>query len=46
MEKEQILGDSVFVIHDFLSAEECEGYVAASEEAGYGDAPITTALAR
>jgi hypothetical protein len=34
--------DDVFVVHDFLSADECQLYVALSETAGYGDAPITT----
>ena len=41
--KEQLLeGDMIFVLHDFLSAEECERFIARSEEAGYGDAPIST----
>jgi len=34
--------DDLFVVHDFLSPDECAGYVAVSEEAGYGDAPIST----
>lgn len=35
--------DDIFVIRGFLSAEEYERHIAASEAAGYGDAPITTA---
>ena len=34
--------DDLFVVHDFLSPEECEHYTALSESVGYGDAPITT----
>lgn len=34
--------DDLFVIHDFLSPEECSHYVARSESVGYGDAPITS----
>jgi hypothetical protein len=34
--------DDIFVIHDFLSLEECRQYIAMSEAKGYGDAPITT----
>jgi predicted 2-oxoglutarate/Fe(II)-dependent dioxygenase YbiX len=34
--------DDLFVIHDFLSPEECEGYIALSESAGFGDAPINS----
>lgn len=32
--------DDLFVVHDFLTADECTAYIALSEEAGYGDAPI------
>jgi len=43
MEKQQLVsGDAVFVVRGFLSAEECERFIAVSEEHGYGDAPITT----
>lgn len=35
--------DDIFVVHDFLSPEECEQYIALSESYGYGDAPISTA---
>lgn len=34
--------DDLFVVHDFLSSEECAQYIAASEAAGYGDAPINS----
>ena len=34
--------DDLFVIHDFLSQDECEYYITLTESAGYGDAPITT----
>jgi hypothetical protein len=34
--------DDLFVVHDFLSPDECAHYIALSESVGYGDAPITT----
>lgn len=34
--------DDVFVVRNFLSPSECERYIALSEAAGYGDAPIST----
>jgi predicted 2-oxoglutarate/Fe(II)-dependent dioxygenase YbiX len=34
----------IFVIHDFLSREECERFIALCEGAGFTDAPITTSL--
>jgi hypothetical protein len=41
--KELLLdGDLIFVLHDFLSPEECERFIALSEAAGYEGAPITT----
>src|SRR5262245_57722590 len=40
--KEQLQNDDIFVVHDFLSPEECDRFIALSEQAGYGDAPITT----
>jgi predicted 2-oxoglutarate/Fe(II)-dependent dioxygenase YbiX len=43
MRKEQLLGDNIFVLHDFLSPEECQRYIALSEGAGFGDAPINGA---
>jgi prolyl 4-hydroxylase len=43
MRKELLDGEQVFVIHDFLSSEECAEYVRVTEAVGYGAAPITTA---
>ena len=40
MRKEQLSGDDIFVVHDFLTADECRQFVRRSEAAGYGDAPI------
>jgi predicted 2-oxoglutarate/Fe(II)-dependent dioxygenase YbiX len=34
--------DDLFVVHDFLSPDECAHYIALSESVGYGDAPITS----
>ena len=34
--------DDVFVVRDFLTPAECGHYIALSESAGYGDAPIST----
>jgi predicted 2-oxoglutarate/Fe(II)-dependent dioxygenase YbiX len=42
MRKEEIDSNNIFVIHDFLSAEECDHFIRVTEEAGYGDAPIST----
>jgi len=43
MNKEQIDGDRIFVVREFLTPEECGHFVARSERAGYEDATITTA---
>ena len=43
MDKEQLDGDRIFVVHDFLTDEECRSFVARSEQAGYDEATITTA---
>jgi predicted 2-oxoglutarate/Fe(II)-dependent dioxygenase YbiX len=43
VDKELLDYERIFVIRDFLSAEECERFIARSEQQGYGDAPITTA---
>jgi predicted 2-oxoglutarate/Fe(II)-dependent dioxygenase YbiX len=40
--KEELGDDRVFVIHEFLTPQECARFMAASEVAGYGDAPLTT----
>ncbi len=41
MYREELFGPAIFCIHGLLTAEECAGFVAASEHEGYGDAPIT-----
>jgi predicted 2-oxoglutarate/Fe(II)-dependent dioxygenase YbiX len=43
MTREELYGTNVFVIHGFFSGEQCAGMIARSEQAGYEDAPITTA---
>jgi predicted 2-oxoglutarate/Fe(II)-dependent dioxygenase YbiX len=43
MQCESLDGDRIFVIHGFLTAEECASFVAMSEQAGYEAATITTA---
>jgi predicted 2-oxoglutarate/Fe(II)-dependent dioxygenase YbiX len=43
MQCEFLDGDRIFVIHGFLTAEECASFVARSEQAGYEAATITTA---
>ena len=43
MKAEHLDGPKTFVIHEFLTAEECVRFIALSEKAGYVDAPITTA---
>jgi hypothetical protein len=40
--REDLNGNDIFVIHDFLSPQECQQYIDRSEAHGYGDAPITT----
>ena len=42
MRKELLDGEQVFVIHDFLTPEECAEFIRVTEEVGYGAAPITT----
>jgi predicted 2-oxoglutarate/Fe(II)-dependent dioxygenase YbiX len=42
VEKQLLNGEDVFVIHPFLSPQECEQYIARSEQIGYEEAPITT----
>jgi hypothetical protein len=41
--KEPLDGEDIFLIHDFLSDDECTAFIARSESAGYEEAPITTA---
>jgi hypothetical protein len=43
MRKENLDEDDIFLIHDFLSPQECDSFIARSEQAGYADAPLTTA---
>jgi prolyl 4-hydroxylase len=42
MEKERIDGDRIFIIRDFCAEQECDAFVAGSENAGYQDASIKT----
>jgi prolyl 4-hydroxylase len=44
MRKEELDGFNIFVVHDFLSPEECEHFIRLTEERGYTDAPITTSF--
>src|SRR4051794_41464651 len=43
VEVEHLDGPKLFVIHDFLTPEECERLIQLSERLGYAEAPITTA---
>jgi len=43
MTKETLNDDTIFVIRDFLTSEECQAFVARSEGDGYEPATITTA---
>ena len=42
MHREQLKGDWVFVIHDFLSADECAAHILAAETVGFRTAPINS----
>ena len=42
MHKEQLLDDSIFLVHGFLSPEECEAFIARAEDAGFGDATVNS----
>ena len=42
MHRESVCDDSLFVIQDFFTAEECIRSIEVSERRGYEDAPITT----
>ena len=44
VKKEQLRGDLIFLLHDFLTLSECEQYIQLSESQGYDDAPITTSV--
>src|SRR5690348_645087 len=43
MRRESLLDDSIFLLHEFLSPQECADLIARSEAVGYDAAPITTA---
>ena len=43
MIKESLDADFIFVIRDFLTPQECDSYIARSEQLGYTAAPINTA---
>jgi predicted 2-oxoglutarate/Fe(II)-dependent dioxygenase YbiX len=43
MIKEPLDADITFVIHQFLTSQECDAFIAQSEQAGYEEATITTA---
>src|SRR5207248_1147160 len=43
VEKERLDDDDVFVLHNFLTPEECREFIARSEQLGYEEAPLTTA---
>jgi predicted 2-oxoglutarate/Fe(II)-dependent dioxygenase YbiX len=43
MTKENLDAENIFVLRDFLTPDECADFVARSEQAGYEDAPISTA---
>ncbi|OWK37696.1 prolyl hydroxylase family protein [Fimbriiglobus ruber] len=45
MHKQELAGPDIFVVHDFLSRDECWQFVARSEAAGFGDAPINAGIA-
>ena len=42
MRKETLYDDFVYVVHDFLTPEECKEFIRIGEAMGFGDAPITT----
>jgi hypothetical protein len=42
LEREELDGDRVFVLHHFCTAEECEQWLEHSESLGYGEAPLST----
>lgn len=44
MRVEQILSNDVFLVHDFLSPQECDEYIERAESLGFEAAPVTTAL--
>lgn len=45
MRKEELFRSEVFLVHDFLTPDECRHYIWLSESAGYDDAPINAGSA-
>ena len=43
MNNTPLIGQKLFLIDDFLSAQECQGFIAQSEDGGYEEATITGA---
>ena len=44
MEKVQLLDDTIFVIRDFFSSQECAASIERAEASGFTDAPISTSV--
>ncbi len=44
MTRVDVIPEYAFTVSDFISAEECAGYIQLSEQVGYSAAPITTGL--
>jgi hypothetical protein len=44
MKVDYLDGPKLFVIHGFLSPQECDEFIDRSERFGYSDAPITTSV--
>lgn len=44
MTKQSLDGDSIFVLRDFCAPDECDAFIAQSEQAGYKDATISTSF--
>jgi hypothetical protein len=42
MDKEQLVGDTIFVLRGFLASQECARFIELAEGCGFEDAPITT----
>jgi hypothetical protein len=40
MHKEQLLGDTIFRVHELLTLEECQFHIDQSEKMGFADAPL------
>ena len=44
MDKEELDGERIFLLNNFLTPQECLHFIAQTEEVGYEDAPITTSI--